>query len=379
VSKFGCAARLITLNRTQGMRSVLVGAIVAFVIAIAATPFAIKLLTRAYQPVRNELGLASNTGKQRTPTMGGIVFVSATVLAYAVGHVALLPLEGRPHLPTVTGVVLLGLFVGGAIIGLLDDLLKVVKRNSGGLAGRYKILGQILVGAGFGAMALYLPSPEGYTVGSETLSFVRDIPWAGIGKIAAVVVFVLMVMATSNAVNLSDGLDGLAAGSAAIVLSAYVIIAFWQYRHWCAEHPKLAACYDVRDPLEVALIAGAAAGALIGFLWWNTSPARIFMGDVGSLGLGTLIAGVAMATHTMLLLPVICGLFVFITSSQIIQYTSFKLTGVRVFRMAPIHHHFEMAGWSEVTIVVRFWLLAAVAAAMAIGLFFADFLQVAGW
>lgn len=361
------------------MRSVLVGAIVAFIFAIIVTPLAIRLLTRrARQPVRNELGLASNEGKQRTPTMGGIVFIAATVVAYGAGHLALFPLDGRPTLPTATGIVLLGLFVGGGVIGLLDDLLKVVKRNSGGLAGRFKIAGQILIGAGFGTMALYLPSPEGYTVGSEALSFVREIPAAEIGKIGMVAVFVLIVMATSNSVNLTDGLDGLATGVAAIVLSAYVIIAFWQYRHWCAELPDLNACYGVRDPLEVALVAGAAAGALIGFLWWNTSPARIFMGDVGSLGLGSLIAGVAMATHTLFLLPIICGLFVFVTASRIIQYVSFKTTGKRVFRMSPIHHHFEMAGWTEITIVVRFWVLAAVAAALAIGLFFADFLRLAG-
>ncbi|CAM3235429.1 phospho-N-acetylmuramoyl-pentapeptide-transferase [Stackebrandtia soli] len=361
------------------MRSVLIGAIAAFIISIVATPLAIKLLTRAHQPVRNELGLASNVGKQRTPTMGGIVFISATVLAYGIGHVALLPLEGRPHLPTVTGIVLLGLFVGGGIIGLLDDVLKVVKRHAGGLAGRYKILGQIIVGAGMGAMALYLPSPEGFTVGSEYISFVRDIPWLEVGKIGAIAIFVLMVVATSNSVNLTDGLDGLATGSSALVLIAYVVIAFWQYRHWCAEHPKLDACYSVRDPLEVALVAGAAAGALIGFLWWNTSPARIIMGDVGSLALGSLLAGVAMATHTMILLPIICGLFVLVSLSLIIQVISFKLTGKRVFRMSPLHHHFELAGWSEVTIVVRFWMLACVSAALAIGLFFADFLQRSGW
>ncbi|WP_041625154.1 phospho-N-acetylmuramoyl-pentapeptide-transferase [Stackebrandtia nassauensis] len=360
------------------MRSVLIGAIVAFVISIFITPFAIKLLRRWQQPVRNELGLASNEGKQRTPTMGGIVFVCATVIAYAVGHVSLLPLQGRPHLPTVTGLMLLGLLVGGAFIGLLDDILKVVKRHPGGLAGRYKILGQIVVGAGFGAMALYLPSPEGYTVGTGHLSLVRDLPWANITEIGALVVFVLVVMAASNSVNLTDGLDGLAAGSTAIVMAAYVVIAFWQYRHWCAEVPKLGPCYEVRDPLEVALVAGAAAGALVGFLWWNTSPAKIIMGDVGSLGLGCLIAGMAMATRTLLLLPVVCGLFVFVTSSRIIQYVSFKTTGKRVFRMSPIHHHFEMAGWSEVTIVTRFWLLAAISASLAIGVFFAEFLRAAG-
>ncbi|MGH8881201.1 MAG: phospho-N-acetylmuramoyl-pentapeptide-transferase, partial [Stackebrandtia sp.] len=351
------------------MRSVLVGAIFAFLVSISITPLAIRILRRAHQPIRNELGLASNEGKQRTPTMGGLVFIGATVLAYAVGHVTLLPLQGRPHLPTVTGIVLLGLFVCGGVIGLLDDVLKVVKRHAGGLAGRYKILGQIVIGAGFGAMALYLPSPEQYTVGSPRLSIVRDLPWADITEIGAIVVFVLMVMATSNSVNLTDGLDGLAAGASAIVLAAYVVIAFWQYRHWCAEVPKLSGCYEVRDPLEVALVAGAAAGALVGFLWWNTSPAKVIMGDVGSLGLGCLIAGMAMATRTMFLLPIICGLFVFVTSSRIIQYVSFKTTGKRVFRMSPIHHHFEMAGWSEVTIVVRFWLLAAISASLAIGLF----------
>lgn len=361
------------------MRSVLVASIAAFAIAVIATPLAIKLLTRAHQPVRNELGLASNAGKQKTPTMGGLVFIGATILAYGIGHLALLPLTGRPHLPTATGLVLLGLFAGGGIIGLLDDVLKVVKKNSGGLAGRYKILGQIIVGTGFGALAMYLPNPQGFTIGSDKLSLVRDIPWAHIGKVAAIGVFIIMVMATSNAVNLTDGLDGLATGSSAIVLTGYVIIGFWQYRHWCAEHPNMDACYAIRDPLEIALVCAAAAGALIGFLWWNTSPARIFMGDVGSLGLGSLIAGVALATHTMLLLPIVCGLFVFVTSSRIIQYVSFKTTGKRVFRMSPIHHHFEMAGWSEVTIVVRFWLLAAISACLALGLFFSDFLRLAGW
>lgn len=339
---------------------------------------AIRALRRAHQPIRNELGLASNEGKQRTPTMGGIVFIGATVIAYFVGHLMLTGMTGTFR-PTMTGLVLLGLFVGGGFIGLLDDVLKVVKRHPGGLPGRYKILGQIVVGAGLGALALYLPNAQGYTVGSQYLSLARELPWADIGKIATVVLFVLMVVATSNAVNLTDGLDGLAGGSAAAVTSGFTLIAFWQYRHWCGAAPEAVACYPVRDPLDIALIAAAVTGALIGFLWWNTSPAQIIMGDVGALGLGTLLAGFSLATHTVLLLPVICGLFVLVTMSRVIQYVSYKTTGVRVFRMSPLHHHFEMAGWSEVTIVVRFWMLAAVAAALAIGLFFADYLRYAGW
>lgn len=360
------------------MPAVLVGAFSAFVLALAVTPLAIRILRRAHQPIRNELGLSSNEGKQRTPTMGGVVFIGATVIAYGIGHLVLAGSTGSFR-PTMTGLVLLGLFVGGGFIGLLDDVLKVVKRHPGGLPGRYKIVGQLTVGAGLGALALYMPSAQGYTVGSQYLSLARELPWADIGKIATVALFVLMVVATSNAVNLTDGLDGLAGGATAAVSSGFMLIAFWQYRHWCGASPDLAACYPVRDPLDIALIAGAVTGALIGFLWWNTSPAQIIMGDVGALGLGTLLAGFALATHTVLLLPVMCGLFVLVTMSRVIQYVSYKTTGVRVFRMSPLHHHFEMAGWSEVTIVVRFWMLAAVAAALGIGLFFADYLQYDGW
>ncbi|MEV0648392.1 phospho-N-acetylmuramoyl-pentapeptide-transferase [Phytomonospora sp. NPDC050363] len=361
------------------MRSVIVGALTAFVISLFLTPLLIRFLRRkASQPMR-ELGIAAHQVKQGTPTMGGIGFIAATVLAYGIGHVALLPLEGRPHLPTITGLVLLGLLVSGGFVGWLDDYLKVSKKNTGGLAGRWKLLGQLIIGIGFGTIALYFPSPEGFTVGSEFLSVVRQIDWLHIGKIASVLVFAALILGASNAVNLTDGLDGLAGGSVAIAFLAYLAIAYWQYRHWCAEAPKLDSCYPVRDPLEVALVAGAVVGALVGFLWWNTSPAKIIMGDVGSLGLGCLMAGMSVATHTIALLPVIGALFVLITMSRIIQYVSWKTTGKRVFRMAPLHHHFEMAGWSEATIVIRFWLLAGVSAALGMGLFFADFLRTSGW
>jgi phospho-N-acetylmuramoyl-pentapeptide-transferase len=181
-------------------------------------------------------------------------------------------------------------------------------------------------------------------------------------------------LAASNGVNLTDGLDGLATGTSVMVLLAYTVISFWQYRHWCSDtHQLTHFCYNVRDPLDAALIAGAAAGALFGFLWWNASPARIFMGDSGALGLGGLIGGLAISTKTILLLVILGALFVIETVSLIIQVVSFRSTGRRVFRMTPIHHHFELAGWSEVNITVRFWIISGIGITAGLAIFYADF------
>jgi phospho-N-acetylmuramoyl-pentapeptide-transferase len=284
-----------------------------------------------------------------------------------------------PPRPTITGLVLLGLMVFCGAIGFIDDFLKVRKRNSLGLNKRGKLILQVIVGAVFGIVALYFPGTNGQTVGSTDISFVRDVHWLNIGKVAAVVVFVAVIMSTTNGVNLTDGLDGLATGASVMVIGGYLLIAFWQYRHWCADTkapgftPQY--CYQVRDPLEIGLIAGAAAGALLGFLWWNASPARIFMGDTGSMALGGLIGGLAISTRTELLLLVMGLLFVIITMSLIIQIISFKTTGKRVFRMSPLHHHFELAGWSEVNIVIRFWIIAGIGVTVALGLFYGDFLR----
>ncbi|WFE29392.1 phospho-N-acetylmuramoyl-pentapeptide-transferase [Solwaraspora sp. WMMD791] len=374
------------------MRAVIVAAAVAFLVSLFGTPVAIKVFTRlkAGQPIRAE-GPAMHQGKKGTPTMGGVVFIVATVIAYVAGHLALttLPEQQIAQIgPTITALVLLGLLVFSGAVGFIDDFLKVRKRNSAGLNKRGKLLGQILVGAVFGIIALYFPSTmvdatgdatNTETVGSTTISFIRDIDALDVGKAVSVVIFIFVVMATTNGVNLTDGLDGLATGASVMVLGAYALIAFWQYRHWCAD-PNYTAeyCYQVRDPLEIALIAGAAAGACVGFLWWNTSPARIFMGDTGALGLGGLIAGMAMATRTMLLLLIIGGLFVIITMSVVIQIISFRTTGKRVFRMSPLQHHFELAGWSEVNIVVRFWIIAGIGVAIGLGLFYSEFLAVMG-
>jgi phospho-N-acetylmuramoyl-pentapeptide-transferase len=311
------------------------------------------------------------------------VFIFATVVAYVAGHfvLATLPADqlGAPTGPTTTGVVLLGLFVGLGLVGFLDDFLKVRKRNSLGLSKRKKLFAQLLVGAVFGVIALWFPSekPELETVASHTVSFVKDIPWLDITQYGALAFFVFVVMSMSNAVNLTDGLDGLATGASVMVIGSYALIAFWQYRHWDNDPSyKGIYAYEVRDPLEIAIIAGAAAAACFGFLWWNASPARIFMGDTGSLALGGLVAGLAFATRTVLLLPLLGILFTVITVTWVIQIGSFQLWHRRVFRMVPLQHHFELAGWSEVNIVIRFWIVAGLGVAAALGLFYADFLRV---
>ncbi|HLU33808.1 MAG TPA: phospho-N-acetylmuramoyl-pentapeptide-transferase [Natronosporangium sp.] len=369
------------------MRAVVVASAVAFLVSLLGTPWAIRAFSRlrAGQPIRTD-GPQSHMPKQGTPTMGGVVFIVAVVAAYIAGHVSLAayPLPERQIAqvgPSMTALVLLGLFVFCGALGFIDDFLKVRKRNSLGLNQRGKLLGQLVVGAVFGVIALNFPSTAGETVASTTLSFIRDIDWLNVGKVGAVLVVIAVVISTTNAVNLTDGLDGLATGVSVMVLGAYGVIAFWQYRHWCADNAPGGYnfsgdqyCYTVRDPLEIAMLACAAAAACVGFLWWNASPAKIFMGDTGSMALGGLIAAMALATRTVLLLLIIGGLLVVITMSVIIQIISFKTTGRRVFRMSPLHHHFELAGWSEVNVVIRFWIIAGIAAAIGLIVFYGDFL-----
>ena len=367
------------------MRAVIVAAAVAFLVSLFCTPLAIKGFTRlkADQPIRTE-GPQTHLSKKGTPTMGGVVFILATVIAYAAGHASLLTLPDaqlHPTGPTVTAAVLLGLFLLLGLVGFLDDFLKVRKRNSLGLSKRRKLVAQTLVGAVFGVLAVYLPSKgqSRQTVASEYISFVKDVHWLTIGKVGTVLLFIFVVMAMSNAVNLTDGLDGLATGASVMVLGAFAFIGFWQYRHWASDptyHGDYV--YFVRDPLEISIIAAAAAAACFGFLWWNASPAKIFMGDTGALGLGGLIAGLAFATRTVLLVPILGMLFTIITVTWIIQIGSYQLWQRRVFRMVPLQHHFELAGWSEVNIVIRFWIITGLGVATALGLFYADFLRVVG-
>ena len=179
--------------------------------------------------------------------------------------------------------------------------------------------------------------------------------------------------AWSNATNLTDGLDGLATGVSIFVFGAYTFISYFQRIQSCTQlGANPANCYSTRDPLDLAIFCAALIGALAGFLWWNASPAQIFMGDTGALALGGAVAGLSILTQTQLLAIIVGGLFVAVVLSDVIQISVFKATGKRVFRMAPLHHHFELLGWKEVTIVIRFWLIAAIVAVAGAGVFYAE-------
>jgi phospho-N-acetylmuramoyl-pentapeptide-transferase len=232
----------------------------------------------------------------------------------------------------------------------------------------------VLVGAIFAVLAIHFPDGYDLTPASEHLSFLSDFG-VSVGVVLFVAWVLVMVTATSNGVNLTDGLDGLASGAAILVLAAYVIIGNWQLRNDCttALAPN---CYSVRDPLDAAVVAAVVMGACFGFLWWNAPPAKIFMGDTGSLALGGALAGLAIVTRTDLLLLLLGGLFVTVTMSVVIQVGVFKVTKwrtgkpYRVFRIAPLQHHFEQVGWAETTIVVRFWLIAGMFVAAGLGIFY---------
>ena len=358
------------------MISVLVAAMTALVLSLLGTPLAVRLLRRqGYGQEIREDGPASHATKRGTPTMGGAVIILATFAGYGVAHLVALRNPGRG--PTASGLLLLGLMGALGLVGFLDDFIKIRKQRSLGLTAIAKFGGQLVVGVGFAVLALqFRNETTGLTPASTHLSFVRDYTSWSLGSAGFVILAYLIITATSNAVNLTDGLDGLASGTSVMVLASYVIIAFWQFGNACTRAGvDRTSCYEARDPLDVALVAAAAMGACFGFLWWNASPARIFMGDTGSLALGGLFAGIAILTRTELLLVVLGGLFVAETLSVILQVGFFKLTRRRIFNMAPLHHHFELAGWTENTVIVRFWILAGLAVAFGLGLFYAEFLS----
>jgi phospho-N-acetylmuramoyl-pentapeptide-transferase len=355
------------------VRSVLVAALTALVISLLGTPLVVRLFRRrGYGQEIREDGPSSHATKRGTPTMGGSVIILATLLGYGVAHLLVIDQPGRG--PTASGLLVLGLMTGLGVVGFLDDFIKIRKQRSLGLTAAAKFFGQLVVGLGFAIGALQFENADGLTPASTNLSFVRDYETLALGTAGFVVFAYLMVTATSNAVNLTDGLDGLATGTSVMVFASYVIIAFWQFGNSCVREAT-AGCYEARDPLDVALVAAAAMGACFGFLWWNASPAKIFMGDTGSLALGGAFAGMAIVTQTELLLVILGGLFVVETMSVIIQVGWFKLTRKRVFNMAPIHHHFELAGWNENTVIVRFWIIAGLAVAFGLGVFYAEYLS----
>ena len=351
------------------MKSVLIAASVALAVSMIGTPQAIRLLRRrGYGQEIREDGPQSHLTKRGTPTMGGAAIILATLSGYFVAHLA--DMRGV----TASGVLVLMVMTGLGLVGFADDYIKIRRQRNLGLSARTKFIGQLAVAVAFGLLAVRFRNSTGYLPGSTQLSWVRDLDLS-VGTIGFPVLAWLMISATSNAVNLTDGLDGLAAGTSAMVFGAYVIISFWQFGNDCADGAATASCYVARDPLDVAIVAAAAMGACFGFLWFNASPARIFMGDTGSLAIGGALAAMAIVTRTELLLIVLGGLFVMETVSVILQVGSFKLTGRRIFNMAPVHHHFELAGWPETTVIIRFWIIGGLAVALGLGLFYAEFLS----
>ena len=352
------------------MIGLLVGATTAFLVAIIGTRVAIRILVaKGYGQLIRDDGPTAHHVKRGTPTMGGTVIMIAVVAGYVAAHLASL----TP--PSASGLLVLFLMTGLGMVGFVDDYIKISQQRSLGLRSAAKFGGQSVVAVVFALLALQFPDERGLTPATTAVSFIRDT--AIVLPVALFIVWALLIIAgTSNGVNLTDGLDGLATGATIATAGAFTLIGVWQFNQSCATNagPQ---CYEVRNPLDMALVAASLAAACIGFLWWNTSPAKIFMGDTGSLALGGAIAGLAMTTRTELLLVFLGGLFVVITMSSILQIGYFKISGgQRIFRMAPLQHHFELKGWAEVTIVVRFWIVAGLSAALGLGVFYAEWVVV---
>ena len=338
------------------MISLLIAAGVSLMVSLVGTRYLIDWLTshKVGQPIQED-GPQGHVTKAGTPTMGGVAFVVAALVGYLAGHVR----SGLVF--TRTGLIVMATIVAAGIVGALDDWIKVSRERNLGLSSRAKMLGLLIVAVGFVVATLTLTDIH------TTISFTRfDSPGIDIPGWVWAVWAMLLLAGTTNAVNLTDGLDGLAAGSSIFAFICFVVVGFWAFRH-----PEV---YRVEHALDLAVVAAAMLGGVTGFLWWNANPARIFMGDTGSLAIGAALACLALTTNTQLLLPVIGFLFVLETVSVMLQVTRFRLTGKRFFRMAPIHHHFELGGWPETTVIIRFWILAGAATALGLGLFYADFL-----
>ena len=358
------------------MRQIIIAVGIALAVSILLTPTLIRRFTRQGfgQEIRED-GPPSHKTKRGTPSMGGVAILAGIWAGYFGTHLVGLALDGIG--PSASGLLVLALATALGGVGFLDDLIKIRRSRNLGLNKTAKTVGQITAALLFGILVLRFTNSEGLTPGSNKLSYVREISTVALPPVLFVLFVVVVVNAWGNAVNFTDGLDGLAAGSMAMVSAAYVLITFWQYRNACATAPGLG-CYNVRDPLDLAIIAAATVGACIGFLWWNAAPAKIFMGDTGSLALGGVIAGLSITSRTEVLAVVLGALFVAEVTSVVVQIIAFRSTGRRVFRMAPFHHHFELSGWAETTVIIRFWLLTAIACGLGVSLFYSEWLSAVG-
>ncbi|MGI6878438.1 phospho-N-acetylmuramoyl-pentapeptide-transferase [Microbacterium sp. gxy059] len=368
------------------MRSLLAAAAISLAFTLLLTPVFLRLFRHWGwgQVIRTDgegFNAPKHEMKRGTPTMGGVIFILGTIVGYLAGTYG----GGNP--PTISGWLVIWLMLGFGLVGFIDDFLKVKMQNYAGLSGWKKIVGQVLVMVPFGIAALHFRNRYELTPGSGYISFIRDIDVLSFFALTPVLGWLLYMAwlsllgtGFSNSVNLTDGLDGLAAGAGIFVVGAYSTIAFWQFNQTCGgagiAPDNLAACYQVRDPLDLSIVSAAVVGSLIGFLWWNAPKAKVFMGDVGSMAIGGVITAMAVLTRTELLGVLIAGLFVMSSGSVILQRLYFKLThGKRLFLMSPIHHHFELRGWPESTIVVRFWIIAGLFAISGVGLLYIEWLS----
>jgi phospho-N-acetylmuramoyl-pentapeptide-transferase len=327
-------------------------------IAILVTPLLIRWLLRKRigQQIRED-GPATHSAKAGTPTMGGLAIVGAVVGGYAIGHIGTAVKFSAAGVLVIITVALFG------AIGALDDWIKVRNQRSLGLNKRAKFGAQVAVSVLFAELAVH------WAHVSTMLSFTRmTSPGIQFGQVGWVFFAIFVLVGTSNAVNLTDGLDGLAAGSSTFCFSVVAILGYWIFRHRHIFHvfPPYA--------IDLALTSVALGGACLGFLWWNAAPARVTMGDTGSLSIGAGLGALCLLLNLDLLLPILGGLFVLETLSVIGQVVSFRVFHRRILRMAPIHHHFELAGWPETTVIVRFWILAGLFAALALGIFYGVYL-----
>ena len=348
------------------MIRLLMAAAISLFLSLIGTKFLIEALTRRKlgQPIHEDLP-GNHQIKAGTPTMGGLAIVASAIVAYIVSDIAL-KMTNRAGVFTYTGLFTVVTIAGASAVGFLDDFIKIRNERNLGLSKRAKIVGLLIVACGFPFLVLR------FTAQHTTLSFTRwDSPGIDVGSVGWFIIAALTILAATNAVNLTDGMDGLAGGSAIFAFAAFVVIGFWSFRH-----PDL---YSTPHALDLAVIGAAMLGGCTGFLWWNAAPARIFMGDTGSLAIGAALACLSLTTNTMLLLLIVGGLFVGETVSVILQVASFRLFGGRrIFRMAPIHHHFEQLGWPETTVIIRFWIIAGLLTALALGLYYADFVSIPG-
>jgi phospho-N-acetylmuramoyl-pentapeptide-transferase len=332
---------------------------VGFLFALFVTPIWIRFLrARSMGQLIREDAPSTHLAKAGTPTMGGVIIVFSAVLGYVMGHV------GTSIVFTRAGVLAVCVTVASGLLGFSDDYLAIRNARNLGLNKLAKFIGLLAIAAIFAVLAVY------WVHSSTNLSFTRlSLPGWNLTAVGWILLAVLVIVASSNAVNLTDGLDGLAAGSGTFCFGVLAIIGYWQFRHY--------SIYRLHAALDLGLVAVALVGACLGFLWWNAAPAKIIMGDTGALAIGTGLGALCLLMNLDLLLIVIGGLFVAETASVILQVVSFRVFGRRIFRIAPFHHHFEMLDWPETTVLIRFWIIAGLCAMLGLGIFYGDFLKIA--